>query len=57
MTLKKGDLIKFSDGSPGLIIRMAKDRSWADIDCGSWSKRVPEPDKHLKLYVGKVYRR
>ncbi|WP_340398011.1 hypothetical protein NST50_14040 [Paenibacillus sp. FSL E2-0202] len=48
MTLKKGDWIEFQAGGVGKIKRMAKDRSWADVCCGSWSKRVPDPDKHLK---------
>ncbi|WP_179089414.1 MULTISPECIES: hypothetical protein [Paenibacillus] len=52
MTLKKGDWIKFKAGGVGLITRMAKDRSWADVDCGRWSKRVPDPDKHLERIEG-----
>ncbi|WP_339314641.1 hypothetical protein [Paenibacillus sp. FSL M7-0896] len=51
MTFSKGDLIEFQTGGVGKIIRIAKDRSWADIDCGPWSKRVPDPDKHLKPIV------
>lgn len=50
--IKKGDLIKFASGDVGKIKRVAKDRSWADVDCGFWSKRVPNPDKNLRLYEG-----
>lgn len=48
--IQKGDLVLFSAGGVGKIKRMSKDRSWADVDCGGWSKRVPDPDKHLRLY-------
>ncbi|MGF6352455.1 hypothetical protein ABIE27_000351 [Paenibacillus sp. 4624] len=51
--IQKGDLVMFSAGGVGKIKRMSKDRSWADVNCGSWSKRVPDPDKNLQLYKNK----
>lgn len=51
MTLKKGDIIQFRSGDLATIKRVAKDRSWADVDCGFWSKRVPDPDENLKLWA------
>jgi len=50
--MKKGDWISFQSGGVGKIIRIAKDKSWADVWCGNWSKRVPDPEKHLKPYTG-----
>ncbi|WP_158659148.1 hypothetical protein [Paenibacillus polymyxa] len=48
--IQKGAWVKFAAGGIGKVKRMAKDRNWADVDCGNWSKRVPDPDKNLEVY-------
>lgn len=52
--MKKGDWIEFQLGGVGIIKRIAKDKSWADIWCGAWSKRVPNPEINLKPYHREV---
>ena len=54
--IKKGDLVS-SVGLPGVVIRVAKDRSWADVqfnwDGETWTKR--KKYEVLTLRVFKTY--
>jgi hypothetical protein len=39
--IKLHDWVTTSTGGRGIVKRIAKDGSWADVDWGSWSKRMP----------------
>lgn len=43
MKLKRGDVVvcKKTPYYPGLVKRVARDGSWADVDWGTHSKRMP----------------
>ena len=42
--LQRGDWVR-SFHSEGIVRRVAKDGSWADVDWGSWVKRVRHPER------------
>lgn len=41
-TVKRGDIVttEMHPSTMGLVIRVARDGSWADVDWGRWSKRM-----------------
>ena len=51
-------ICKTSSGLIGFVKRMAKDGSWADVDWGSWVKRMPvsslEPQHTIPFAGGTV---
>lgn len=55
--IQKGSIVQFrmdwdkepTPNNTSIVSRVAKDRSWADVNNSFGRKRVPEPDKNLKL--------
>jgi hypothetical protein len=55
--IQKGSIVQFKmhwseEPTPmntAVVLRIAKDRSWADVKTPYGSKRVPNPDENLKL--------
>jgi hypothetical protein len=55
--IQKGSIVQFKmdwDKEPtpantSIVLRVAKDRSWADVKTPYGNKRVPNPDQNLKL--------
>lgn len=38
--LKRGDWVRVATGGLGIVKRVAKNQSWADVLFGTWSKRM-----------------
>lgn len=57
--IQKGSVVQFkmhwgqepTPANTAIVIRVAKDRSWADVKTIYGNKRVPDPDKNLKLII------
>lgn len=55
--IQKGSIVQFkmnwgeepTPANTSIVLRVAKDRSWADVKTPYGSKRVPNPDENLKL--------
>lgn len=39
--IKRYDWVTTKTGGRGIVKRVAKDGTWADVDWGAWSKRMP----------------
>jgi hypothetical protein len=55
--IQAGSIVQFqmdwgkepTPSNTSIVIRVAKDRSWADVKTPFGTKRVPDPEKYLKL--------
>ena len=48
--LRRGDEVWIPGHSfTGIVLRVAKDGSWADVDWGAWSKRQRKPSLLKKV--------
>lgn len=55
--IQRGSIVQFKSdwedeptpSNTSIVGRVAKDRSWADVTTPYGTKRVPNPDIHLKL--------
>ena len=50
--MRRGDYVRFQHNLwLGIVTRVAKDGSWADVDWGRRTKRQREPEKHLVVVI------
>lgn len=57
--IQKGSIVQFkmdwgkepTPSNTAIVIRVAKDRSWADVKTPYGSKRIHDPDKNLRLII------